>query len=206
MEVNLVTWIITIVVLLGFIAFDFYSHVKSPHEPSMKEAGGWMAFYMSLAGLFTIFLWFIWTHEHALEFFNGYITELSLSIDNLFIFALIIGSFKIPRAYQQKVLLIGIALALAMRLIFILLGAAAINAWSWVFYIFGAFLLYTAVKLVVDEVKGEEDTNIDDMFGQDRPQGDSCFFSFPWRSPVHRGKWQEDGHSLNAGAHLHRLY
>ncbi|EPD69862.1 TerC family integral membrane protein [Corynebacterium pyruviciproducens ATCC BAA-1742] len=164
MEVHLVTWIITIVVLLGFIVFDFYSHVKSPHEPTMKEAGGWMAFYMSLAGLFTIFLWFNWTHEHALEFFNGYITELSLSIDNLFIFALIIGSFKTPRAYQQKVLLIGIALALAMRLIFILLGAAAINAWSWVFYIFGAFLLYTAIKLVVDEVKGDDDTDIDDMF------------------------------------------
>ena len=164
MEVNLVTWIITVVVLIGFIVFDFVSHVRKPHAPSMKEAASWMGFYMGVAVIFGIFLWFSWTHEHAIEFFSGYITELSLSIDNLFIFALIIGSFKIPREDQQKVLLIGIALALVMRLIFILIGGAAINAWAWIFYIFGAFLLYTAIKLVIDEMRGESDTDIDDMF------------------------------------------
>ncbi|MEZ2121108.1 MULTISPECIES: TerC family protein [unclassified Corynebacterium] len=168
MEVNTFTWVITVIVLLGFIAFDFLSHVRSPHEPTMKEAAGWMVFYVLLACLFGVFLWFTWggsegSHQHGIEFFAGYITELSLSVDNLFIFALIIGSFKVPRAYQQKVLLIGIALALLFRGIFIGLGAAAINAASWVFYIFGAFLLYTAIKLIVDEVRGVEETQVDDM-------------------------------------------
>ena len=112
MEVNSLTWGITIVVLLGFIIFDFVSHVRKPHEPTIKEAAGWMIFYVLLACGFGIFLWYAWgglqgKHDHAIEFFAGYITELSLSIDNLFIFALIIGSFKVPRAYQQKVLLIG---------------------------------------------------------------------------------------------------
>ena len=159
MEVNSLTWGITIVVLLGFIIFDFVSHVRKPHEPTIKEAAGWMIFYVLLACGFGIFLWYAWggpqgKHDHAIEFFAGYITELSLSIDNLFIFALIIGSFKVPRAYQQKVLLIGIALALIFRGVFIAIGAAAISAASAVFYLFGAFLLYTAVKLIRDEIRG----------------------------------------------------
>ncbi|APT84941.1 TerC family protein [Corynebacterium aquilae] len=168
MEVNALTWVITAVVLLGFIIFDFVSHVRSPHEPTMKEAAGWMIFYVVLACIFGGFLWLTWggpdgNHDHAIEFFAGYITELSLSVDNLFIFALIIGSFKVPRAYQQKVLLIGIALALIFRGIFIGIGAAAISAASWVFYIFGVFLLYTAIKLVIDEIKDEEEKPVTDM-------------------------------------------
>ncbi|PRQ10535.1 tellurium resistance protein TerC [Corynebacterium sp. 13CS0277] len=169
MEVNAVTWIITAVVLLGFIVFDFVSHVRSPHEPTMKEAAGWMIFYVVLACLFGGFLWYAWggpdgNHDHAIEFFAGYITELSLSVDNLFIFALIIGAFKVPRAYQQKVLLIGIALALVFRGIFIGIGAAAISAAAWVFYLFGIFLLYTAIKLVVDEIRDAEEKPVTDMF------------------------------------------
>ena len=168
MEVNALTWGITIVVLMGFIIFDFVSHVRSPHEPTIKEAAGWMLFYVALACAFGVFLWFTWggpvgKHDHAIEFFAGYITELSLSVDNLFIFALIIGSFQIPRAYQQKVLLIGIALALIFRGIFIGIGAVAIAKASWVFYIFGLFLLYTAIKLIVDEIRGAEHTEVDDM-------------------------------------------
>ncbi|MDO4686012.1 MAG: TerC family protein [Corynebacterium sp.] len=168
MEVNALTWGITIVVLMGFIIFDFVSHVRSPHEPTMKEATGWMVFYMALACAFGVFLWFTWggpdgNHDHAIEFFAGYITELSLSVDNLFIFALIIGSFRIPRAYQQKVLLIGIALALVFRGIFIAIGAVAISKAAWVFYIFGIFLLYTAIKLVIDEIRDADDTEVDDM-------------------------------------------
>ncbi|MDO5075732.1 TerC family protein [Corynebacterium sp.] len=168
MEVNALTWGITIVVLMGLIIFDFVSHVRSPHEPTMKEATYWMLFYMALACAFGVFLWFTWggpegKHDHAIEFFAGYITELSLSVDNLFIFALIIGAFQIPRAYQQKVLLIGIALALIFRGAFIAIGAVAIAKASWVFYIFGAFLLYTAVKLIMDELRGGEQTEVDDM-------------------------------------------
>lgn len=169
MEVNAMTWTITIAVVAGFFVFDFFSHVRTPHEPSLKESALWSLFYVVLACIFGGFLWVTWgepgnAHQHGLEFFAGYITEKALSVDNLFVFALIMGSFKIPRTYQQKVLLIGIALALLFRLLFILAGAAAIERWSWVFYVFGIFLIYTAVKLVVDEIRDEPETDPNDMF------------------------------------------
>ena len=164
MHVPLYIWLITSAVILGFFIFDFVSHVRTPHEPTMKESGGWALFYMSMACLFGGLVWWLWDSEHAVQFFTGYITELSLSVDNLFVFALIMGSFKIPRAYQQKVLLIGIVMALVFRLIFILLGAVIIEAWSDVFYIFAAFLIYTAIKLVYDEVTDQEDPDPNDMF------------------------------------------
>ena len=164
MHVPLSIWLITSVVILGFFIFDFVSHVRTPHEPTMKESGGWALFYMSMACVFGGIVWWLWDAEHAVQFFTGYITELSLSVDNLFVFALIMGSFKIPRAYQQKVLLIGIVIALICRLLFILLGAVIIEAWSDVFYIFAAFLIYTAIKLVYDEVTDQEDPDPNDMF------------------------------------------
>ncbi|QTH58624.1 TerC family protein [Corynebacterium hindlerae] len=169
MEVNLLTWSITGLVVLGLFVFDFYSHVRKPHEPSMKESASWMLFYMALSTIFGIFLWFTWSepgnpHQHGMEFFTGYVTELALSVDNLFMFALIMGSFKVPRRFQQKVLLIGIVLALIFRLVFILLGAAVINAWSDVFYLFGLFILYTAVKLIIDEMSDQPETDPSDMW------------------------------------------
>ena len=164
MHVPLYIWLITSAVILGFFIFDFVSHVRTPHEPTVKESGGWALFYMSMACVFGGLVWWLWDSEHALQFFTGYITELSLSVDNLFVFALIMGSFKIPRAYQQKVLLIGIVMALVFRLVFILLGAVIISAWAWVFYIFAAFLIYTAIKLVYDEVTDQEDPDPNDMF------------------------------------------
>ena len=163
MHVPLYIWLITSAVILGFFIFDFVSHARTPHEPTMKESGGWALFYMSMACVFGGLVWWLWDSEHALQFFTGYITELSLSVDNLFVFALIMGSFKIPRAYQQKVLLIGIVMALVFRLVFILLGAVIISAWAWVFYIFAAFLIYTAIKLVYDEVTDQEDPDPNDM-------------------------------------------
>ncbi|WP_080796838.1 TerC family protein [Corynebacterium pacaense] len=168
MEVNIVTWLITIAVIAGFFVFDFYSHVKTPHEPTIKESALWSLFYVGLACAFGVFLWLTWgepgnPHQHGVEFFTGYVTEKALSVDNLFIFALIMGSFKIPRKYQQKVLLIGIALALALRLVFILVGAAAIERWSAVFYIFGAWLIYTAAKLLWDEIRDTPETDPNDM-------------------------------------------
>lgn len=161
MEVNALTWIISVLVIIGFFFFDFYSHVKTPHVPSLKEAALWSLFYVVIACIFGSFLWWYWgepgnPHQHGMEFFAGYVTEKALSVDNLFVFALILGSFRVPAKYQQKVLLIGIAIALALRAIFIGIGAAAINAWAWVFYLFGLFLLYTAIKLVVEEFKDEE--------------------------------------------------
>ncbi|MCQ4626754.1 TerC family protein [Corynebacterium sp. CCUG 65737] len=163
MHVPLWIWLVTSAVILGFFIFDFVSHVRTPHEPSMKESGGWAAFYMTMAAIFGGIVWWQWDAEHGVQFFTGYITELSLSVDNLFVFALIMGAFKIPRAYQQKVLLIGIVMALVFRLIFILLGAVIISAWSWVFYIFAAFLLYTAIKLVYDEATDQPETDPNDM-------------------------------------------
>lgn len=164
MHVPLYIWLITSAVILGFFVFDFVSHVRTPHEPTMKESGGWALFYMTMAAIFGGLVWMLWDSEHALQFFTGYITELSLSVDNLFVFALIMAAFKIPRAYQQKVLLIGIVMALVFRLIFILLGAVIISAWAWVFYLFAAFLIYTAIKLVYDEVTDQEDPDPNDMF------------------------------------------
>lgn len=169
MHVDGLTWAITIVVLVGILLVDFVGHVRRDHTPSMKEAGLWLGMYVGLATIFGIFLWVSWPapgdpHKHGLEFFSGYFTELSLSIDNLFIFALIISSFKVPRELQQKVLAYGIALAIVFRGIFIALGAAAINAWSDIFYLFGIFMLYTAIKLVVDEVRDAPETDVDDMF------------------------------------------
>ena len=161
MHVPLYVWAITIVIVCGFIAFDFYAHVKTPHEPTLKEAGGWTAFYVVLALIFGAFIWFFWDHDRGIEFLSGYVTEKALSVDNLFVFALIIGAFKIPRKYQQKVLLFGIAMALVFRTVFIILGAAVIHAWSDVFYLFAIFLLYTAIKTVWDEAadKPEQDPN-----------------------------------------------
>lgn len=164
MHVPLYIWLITSAVILGFFIFDFVSHVRTPHEPTMKESGGWALFYMSMAAIFGGIVWWLWDGEHALQFLTGYITELSLSVDNLFVFALIMGSFKIPRAYQQKVLLIGIVMALVFRLIFILVGAVIISAWAWVFYIFAAFLIYTAIKLLYDEATDQPESDPNDMF------------------------------------------
>ncbi|MDO4928485.1 MAG: TerC family protein [Corynebacterium sp.] len=168
MEVSLAVWLITALIVAGFFVFDFYTHVRTPHEPTLKESALWSLFYIGLACIFGGFLWLYWgepgnPHQHGMEFFTGYVTEKALSIDNLFVFALIMSAFKIPRKYQQKVLLIGIALALILRTIFILLGAALIEAWSDVFYIFAVFLLYTAIKLIWDEARDAPETDPNDM-------------------------------------------
>ena len=130
MTVPLWIWAVTIVVIAGFFIFDFYSHVRTPHEPTLKESGLWTAFYVGIALIFGLIVWIGWDQQHGIEYYTGYVTEKALSVDNLFVFALIMGAFKIPRKYQQKVLLIGIVLALIFRLVFILLGAAVIAAWS----------------------------------------------------------------------------
>ena len=163
MHVPLWIWAISIVIILGFFVFDFFSHVRTPHEPTLKESGFWTLFYVGIALLFGAGVWAIWDHEHGIQYLTGYVTEKALSVDNLFVFALIMGAFKIPRKYQQKVLLIGIVIALACRLVFILLGAAVIAAWSDIFYLFAIFLIYTAIKLIVDEIRDAPETDPNDM-------------------------------------------
>ncbi|EFQ84126.1 integral membrane protein, TerC family [Aeromicrobium marinum DSM 15272] len=152
MDVSLLTWLVTIAVIAGFFVFDFYAHVRTPHAPTLRESGFWSAFYIAVSIVFGFIVFGIWGSTYGGEFFAGYVTEKALSVDNLFIFVIIMASFSVPREFQQKVLLIGIAMALVMRGIFIALGAAAINAYAWVFYLFGVFLIFTAVKLIRDHM------------------------------------------------------
>ncbi len=147
MSVSTQVWVITCVVILGLFVFDFYAHVRVPHDPIFRESAIWSTVYVTLAVLFGFLIWWQWGGQYGGEYFAGYVTEKALSVDNLFVFTVIMASFKVPRIYQQKLLLIGIVMALVMRAGFIALGAAAINAFSWVFYIFGIFLILTALKL-----------------------------------------------------------
>ena len=146
---SLTVWEVTIAALLAVLAFDLaLAFIRRNKETSMKEAAAWTIFYVSAAIAFGYSLG-IWNTTQARgEFFAGWITEYSLSVDNLFIFILILARFKIDKTKQQLVLLIGIIMALILRGIFIALGSAAISRFSWVFYIFGAFLLFTAYKLI----------------------------------------------------------
>lgn len=146
----------TIIVLLAVLAFDLaLAIIRRNKETSMREAAIWTAVYVSSAILFGYSLGEWNTTQARSEFFAGWITEYSLSIDNLFIFILILARFKVDKTKQQLILLVGIILALILRGIFIALGAAAISRYTWVFYIFGAFLLYTAYKLISESGEKE---------------------------------------------------
>ena len=157
MHVTTQIWLITIAVLTVVLAFDLLVIGRRPHEPSMREAGTAIAVYSGLAVLFGIGVgWFAGT-RYAAEFFAGWLTEYSLSIDNLFIFVIIMANLRVPRQLQQFALMVGIVLALVFRGIFIALGAAAIERFSWIFFVFGAFLIYTAVKLFIDYRQHDEE-------------------------------------------------
>ncbi|MFI7636225.1 TerC family protein [Nonomuraea sp. NPDC049400] len=158
MAVPMWAWIAVIGGLLVVLAIDLWIVDRGEaREFSMRQAGYWVTFYVALAAAFGVILWTTAGAGTAGEFFAGYITEYSLSVDNLFVFFIIMSRFAVPRAYQHKVLLVGILLALVMRGIFIALGAAALERFSWLFYVFGAFLVYTAVNLIRQHLKGEED-------------------------------------------------
>jgi len=150
-------WIGSITLLVGLLAVDVFVIGRRPHEPSLRECTIAISFFVALALLFGLGVWYFAGGRYAGEFYAGWLTEYSLSVDNLFVFVIIMGKFAVPRQYQQTALLVGIILALVMRGIFIALGAAAIQNFSWVFYIFGAFLIYTAIKLVREGEAGEED-------------------------------------------------
>lgn len=143
----------TFVGLTLLLAADLIIVARRPHEPSMRESAAWVTFYVSLALLFGLAMLVIASPQAAGEFYAGWITEYSLSVDNLFVFVLIMTQFRVPRQYQQTVLMFGILVAIVLRGIFIVVGVAAINEFSWVFYIFGLFLVYTAVKLAKQEVE-----------------------------------------------------
>lgn len=147
MSVPFWVWGVTVLVILGLFFFDFFAHVRTPHAPSFRESAVWSTFYIALALVFGVGLTIVWGTGHGAEYFAGYVTEKSLSVDNLFVFLLIMNTFAVPREFQQKVLLVGIGIALVLRGLFIWAGAAAIERFSWVFYVFGAFLIYTAIKV-----------------------------------------------------------
>ncbi|WP_454116238.1 TerC family protein [Microbacterium aurum] len=134
----------SLVVLVLILVADLLLILKRPHIPSTRESTLWVVFYVTLALIFAGMLWLFAGHEFAGQFIAGWLTEYSLSIDNLFVFVLIMGQFAVPRRYQQEVLMVGIIIALILRGLFILAGAAIIEQFSWVFYIFGAFLIWTA--------------------------------------------------------------
>ncbi|MEV4630856.1 TerC family protein [Micromonospora sp. NPDC049523] len=157
MNVSTWVWVVTLVALGAVLTVDLLIIGRRPHEPSIRESSLWVGFYVALALLFGVGLWLTTDLSTAGEFYTGWLTEYSLSVDNLFVFVIIMGRFAVPRQYQQKVLLIGIVLALVMRGGFIAAGAALISQFSWVFYIFGAFLVYTAINFFRQGEPEEED-------------------------------------------------
>ncbi|MES2093050.1 MAG: TerC family protein [Actinomycetota bacterium] len=146
MDLQLPFWfeITSIVVLLLIVIADLVLAYKRPHIPSTRESSLWVGFYVLLAIIFAVLMFAFAGAERAGQFLAGWLTEYSLSIDNLFVFVIIMARFSVPRKYQQEVLMVGIIIALVLRAIFILLGAQLIQNFSWIFYVFGAFLLYTA--------------------------------------------------------------
>lgn len=153
-------WWVTVLVLTAVIVVDLVVQLRNPHEPTFKESAIQSAVYMSVALGFAWFVGQAWGGQYGAEYLAGFITEKSLSVDNLFVFLIIFTQFAVPRKLQSQALLIGIVIALILRGIFIAVGATAINAFSWVFYLFGAFLIYTAVMLIWDTFHEAHDDKV----------------------------------------------
>jgi TerC family integral membrane protein len=147
--------VITVAVLVALLVADFVVTHK-PHEVPMREAIGWSVFYLTLPALFGLMLWHVYGSEPAVEFYTGFVVEKSLSVDNLFVFMLLLAAFAVPPNLAQRVLLYGIAGALVLRGIFIAAGAAVLQTGAWAFLLFGAVLLATAFKVMRDAVRGDE--------------------------------------------------
>lgn len=148
MDVSGWVWGLTIVGLVGMVAFDFFFHVRKAHLPTLREAAVWSAGYIGVAVLFGIGMFVLGGADAGSEYFAGYLTEKALSVDNLFVFLIIMASFRVPAEDQQKVLLFGVAFSLIARTGFIFLGVALINTFAWVFYVFGLILLLAAVSML----------------------------------------------------------
>ncbi|MEO7060830.1 MAG: TerC family protein [Lapillicoccus sp.] len=162
MDVQSWVWWTTLGLLTVFLAVDIVYIGRRPHVPTLRECAVNLAVYVGLAIVFGLGVWYFAGGQYAGEYYAGWLTEYSLSVDNLFVFLLIMAKFGVPERLQQSALLIGIVIAIILRGIFIAAGAAVINQYAWVFYLFGAFLIYTAVKLARE---GESD---DDEFEENR--------------------------------------
>ena len=162
MDVTTTEWLITVGVTIAVLAFDIVIVARRPHEPTIKECAIALSIYVGLALLFGLWVFGFHGPSYGVEFYTGWLVEYSLSIDNLFLFIIIMASLNVPRKYQQEALLVGIILALIFRAVFIALGKVAIDNFSWVFYLFGAFLVYTAYTMVRSYRRhddGERDEN-----------------------------------------------
>lgn len=148
-------WASTIAVVIGLLVLDFIL-TRRPHEVSMREAVAWSAFYIALPVAFGVYVWNQYGTNRGVEYYTGYLVEKTLSVDNLFVFMLLLAAFAVPRELQQRVLLYGIVGALVLRGIFIALGAAALAAFDWVFLLFGLVLVATGAKLLRDALRGSE--------------------------------------------------
>ncbi len=156
-------WFLTIGVVLALLVVDFIA-TRRPHEVSMKEAVAWSAFYVALPLLFGLYVWNAHGGDRGLEYYTGYLVEKTLSVDNLFVFMLLLAAFAVPEVLKQRVLLYGIVGALVLRGIFIALGAAALSRFDWVFLVFGLVLLLTGVKLLRDAISGNDhEVDVADM-------------------------------------------
>lgn len=165
MNVPTWVWIVTVLALLGLIAVDLFVVDRKPHQIGIGEAARWVVLYIVLAVAFGIGVGVLTEPRFAGEFFAGYVTEYSLSVDNLFVFVLLMATFAVPAIHQHKVLLFGVLAALVLRGLFIAAGAAVVTRFQWVFYLFGAFLIYTAWKLAFasENDKDEESEDYDNV-------------------------------------------
>src|ERR671916_781329 len=154
-------WLLTVVGIVALLLFDYIFHVRKAHTPTLKEAAVWSSIYVGIAIGFGLGVWILGGRSMGVEYFAGYVTEKALSVDNLFVFLIIMTSFAVPRADQQKVLLFGIVFSIIARTGFIFLGAALINSFAWVFYLFGLILLITAGNLIKPE--GEDSHSGDNI-------------------------------------------
>ena len=153
-------WGLTIGAIAVLLLVDFLV-TRRPHEVSMREAVAWSAFYVAIPLAFGVWVWQAHGSQTGVEYYTGYLVEKTLSVDNLFIFLLLLTAFAVPRELQQRVLLIGVAGALVLRGIFIYLGAELIARFSWAFLLFGAILLLTAVKVFRDALShGDQSVDI----------------------------------------------
>ena len=148
MNAPALVWVLTVLFIVGLLLFDFFAHVRKAHAPSLREAAVWSGIYVGIAVLFGLGGLLLAGPTWGSEYFAGYLTEKALSVDNLFVFVVIMAGFSVPREYQQKVLLFGIVFSLIARTGLIFLGATLIDAFAWVFYLFGAILLITAINLL----------------------------------------------------------
>lgn len=147
MDVTALSWGIVIGAVVLLLVIDFFTAVRNPHEVGFKEALAWSVFYIAAAVVFGAWVWFAFSPEYGTQYFAAYVVEKSLSVDNLFVFAIILAQFAVPAMYQQRVLMVGVILALVFRAIFIAIGAAALHTFAFTFVIFGAILIYTGFHL-----------------------------------------------------------